>query len=218
MKAFPRLLRQIVLCELLLVVAVPAAIAQFAGMGGDEGSDRPNFIRAANFITVVSPRGDEIASINLLTGKTSRARLCGTGDRPKLSTLVQGPGVVATLIRGTKILRIAASDDQDGTLISQDLVEPASGAVVPIVGRGIACYVVGDHAYAFSPILKRWGVVKLATGHGKHPEVGSGYATVVAPNHIYTFTPKTAKWEHVDLEKLFGPGEPAIKGEAGSRE
>ena len=68
----------------------------------------------------------------------------------------------------------------------------------------MAAYVIGRHAYAFSPRLKSWDVVKLAAGHAEYPSIGPGYATVEAPGHIYTFSNQTGKWDDIDVEKVFG--------------
>ena len=52
---------------------------------------------------------------------------------------------------------------------------------MPIVGPDMAAYVIGRHAYAFSPRLKSWDVVRLAAGHAEYPSIGPGYATCRPP-------------------------------------
>ena len=187
----------------------PAVLAQggFAGEGLSRKTDRPNYVRLDNLIIVVSTRGDQVASLNVQTGKTDRLQLSASGDLRIDATPVVGPGVVAFNVKGAKITRIAASDTVTGALIPQDLREPVEGLAIAVVGPDVAAYVLGRYAYAFSPTLNRWDVVELAAGHPGWPEVGHGHATVVAPGHIYTFTSKTGKWDHIDMHKVFDSAE-----------
>jgi len=201
--------RMISLSAMLGPLFVPCSPA-FARAGESEkAEERPNFVRLENSLTVVSPRGDQVATLNGLTGKTSVVRLAETTSDPLQVDLIVGPGVIATSIRGTKITRIAASNTKDGQLITQTLVQPVDGLASPIVGPGIAAYVIGHHAYAFSPTVNRWGVVPLSEGHVRYAEVCSGHATVYAPGHVYTFSCATGKWDHLDLKKIFGSADAA---------
>jgi hypothetical protein len=198
---------------LLLAGSLPAP-AQLGG--GGQGQQPPVFVRYDNFVTVVSPHGDQVASFNVMTGKTSLVRLAEPKDPPLTILPVSAPGVVALSVEGPKVTRIAASDTATGILVTQDLSEPARGRATPVLGPGVAAYVIGRHAYGFSPALNRWGVVELAAGHEDSPQVGSGHATVTAPGHVYTFSSKTGKWDDIDLFQVFGVG--GAKAEAARAE
>jgi hypothetical protein len=185
----------------LLALSSPLALAQ-----PGEKPSRPSYVRLDNFLIVVSPQGDKIASFNVITRKTDVLRLSKSNDTRIEVTPIVGPGVVAFALKGSRITRIAASDSVTGALIPQDLRESVEGQVVPIVGPDVAVYVTGRYAYAFSPVLNRWDVAELAAGHEESPEVGSGRATVCAPGHIYTFSSKTGKWDHIIINNMFSNG------------
>jgi hypothetical protein len=192
----------------LFALGSPAALAQQPG-GLNDVSEKPappNYARFDNFLIVVSPRGDKVASFNVKTRKSDLVRLSESDDTRLDVQPIIGPGVVALFLRGHKITRIAASDTVTGALIPQDLREPVDGAVQPIVGPGVAAYVIGRYAYAFSPEMNCWDVTELAAGHSKHPVIGAGTATVVSAGHIYTFSSKTGKWDHIDIDKLSSSG------------
>jgi hypothetical protein len=181
-----RMLKVVVLTALAPAWAAcgPSATAQDDGGGQGRGSAGPVYLRYENFVTAISPRGDRVASVNVVTGKTSVVRLAGPQDAPLTVFPIGGPGVVALSVQGPRVTRIAASDAVDGTLIAQDLREPAEGNVTPIVAADVAAYVVGRYAYAFSSRSNRWDVVELAAGHDEFPTVGNGQATVSAPGHV----------------------------------
>jgi hypothetical protein len=190
----------------LFALSSPLALAQLG-----EKPSGPSFVRLDNFLIVISPQGDKVASFNVKTGKTDVLRLSKSNDTRIEVTPIVGPGVVAFALKGPKITRIAACDGVTGALIPQDLREPVEGRVMPIVGPDVAAYVTGRYAYAFSPALNRWDVVELAAGHGEFPEVGSGHATVSAPGHIYTFSSKTARWDHISVDDVFGNNKEAVE-------
>jgi hypothetical protein len=197
---------------IIAVVHILALSSPVHSQGPGQQTDQPNCTRLDDFMIVVSPRGDKVASFNVLTKKTSLLRLSATGDTRLRVVPIVGPGVGALHVQGAKITRIAAFDTVTGELIPQDLREPVvEGTASPMVGPNVAAYVIGRYAYAFSPKLNRWDVAELAAGHSKYPEIGPGYATVVADGHVYTFSNKTGKWDHIDINKIFDSAEGPTK-------
>jgi hypothetical protein len=126
---------------------------------------------------------------------------------------ITGPGVVAVLLKGPKITRIAAAD-QAGTWITQDLREPVEGQVSPIVGVNVAAYALGRYVYAFSAAASRWDVAELPEGVPTRPVVGGNEITLEGGGHIFTFSAQTGKWNDLDLNAIFKSAED--QGEAGT--
>ena len=60
------------------------------GNGIDQHRDTPNYIHMANFVIVISPRGNKVASYNVQTKKTTLIRLSEAADTGTRATPIVG--------------------------------------------------------------------------------------------------------------------------------
>jgi len=168
---------------------------------GDEKSP-PRYFRQGSFLIVVSPVGDRATLYNLDTKKSESLELSGSKEGPLEVTPVLGENLVALLLKGPKVTRIAIADTASGTWHSQALRKPFEGQAVPIVAPGIVIYKVGRDVYAYSTETERWDMAELPEGSRALPTIVRGTATIESHGHIYTFAGKTGKWDHVDVRAI----------------
>ena len=136
------------------------------------------------------------------TTKSESIELSGSNEAPlEVSTLLD-QNLVALMLRGPKVTRIAVADIASCTWHAQELRHPVDGRVVPIVGPGVVVYNLGRDVYAYAAEAQRWDVALLPEGMRSTPVVGPGFATIESDGHIYTFTAKTGKWKHVDVRAI----------------
>lgn len=183
-----------------------AAIATAPGSKGPDappgGPEQPSVTEHGKFLLVVSPRGDKIMIYNTETKQTQSVRLSASKEPPLVVTPIIGPGVVALLVSGPKITRIAAARNIEGPWHTQDLREPVEGKASPMVFPNMAAYFLGRYVYAFSPEKERWDVLKLPEGVSGSPNMGIGSVVVRGGGHIYTFTASTGKWDDLDINAI----------------
>lgn len=117
-------------------------------------------------------------------------------------SLIEGPNVVALMVSGKKITRLAAAAKATGNWIPVDLRAPVEGQAMPIVGNGVVVYGLGRHVYAFSSDAKRWDVLDLPEGVRATPIVGNQSARVEYDGQIHEFSAATGKWKHIDFNSL----------------
>jgi hypothetical protein len=117
-------------------------------------------------------------------------------------TTIEGPNVVALMVSGPRITRLAASREITGDWIPVDLREPVEGRANPIVGQGIAVYGLGRHVYAYSSETNRWDVLDLPAGTQANPIVGPGSARVENDGQVHEFNASTGRWKHIDTRAI----------------
>ena len=169
------------------------------------GADKtpPRYFRQGSLIIVVSPVGDRATLYNLDTKKSESVELSGSKEGPLEVSPVLGDNLVALLLKGPKVTRIAIADTASGTWHAQDLRKPFDGQAVPIMAPGIVIYKVGRDVYAYSTETERWDMAELPEGSRAMPSIVRGTATIESNGHIYTFAGKTGKWDHVDVRAPF---------------
>ena len=123
-------------------------------------------------------------------------------ELPLNVTTIEGPNVVALMVSGAKITRLAAATEMSGDWIPIGLREPVQGRAVPIVGAGIVAYGLGRHVYAFGSEARRWDILDLPEGKAATPIVGPGSARVELDGQIHEFSAKTGKWKHIDTRAI----------------
>jgi hypothetical protein len=185
------------------------APVQPGGPDAAEAERSPTSFRQGNNLFVFTPGGDRIAIYNLETKKSEVIELAGSRDAPVEVSPVVGPSLMALSLKGSKITRIAVADLPSGTWHTQDLRQPVEGQASPIVGPGVALYILGRHAYAYSAPAHRWDVAELPEGLRAAPALSNEGVTLQGRGHIYLFSLASGKWEHIDLRAILDVvGEP----------
>ena len=167
-----------------------------------EDTSPPRYFRQGSFVIVISPVGDRVTLYNLDTKKSESLELSGSKDAPLEVTPILDENLVALMLKGPKVTRIAVADIASGTWHSQELRKPIDGQAVPIVASGVVVYNLGRDVYAYGAEAQRWDVAELPEGVRAMPSVGPGTATIESHGHIYTFAGKTGKWDHVDVRAI----------------
>ena len=162
----------------------------------------PRYFRHGSVIIVISPVGDRVTLYNFETRKSESVGLSGSKEAPLEVNTILDQNLVALMLKGPKVTRIAVADTASCTWHSQELRQPVDGRVVPIVGPGVAVYNLGRDVYAYGAEAQRWDVALLPDGMRFTPVVGTGFATIESDGHIYTFSGKTGKWKHVDVRAV----------------
>jgi hypothetical protein len=172
---------------------------------GEETSP-PRYVRQGSSLIVISPVGDRVTLYNFDTKKSETLELPGSKDAPLDVTPIVAQNVVALMLRGPKITRIAVADTASGTWHAHGLRKPIEGQALPIVAQGVVVYKVGRDVYAYGAEAQRWDVVELPERLQAMPTVGPGTVTIEGEGHIFTFAGKTGKWDHVDLRTILDVG------------
>jgi hypothetical protein len=180
----------------------PGAPHNLGGPAPDREANLPRYFRQGSFVIVSSPVGDRVTLYSFETKKAESLELSGSKDAPLEVTPILGQNLVALMLKGPKVTRIAVADTASGTWHSQELRKPVEGRAVPIVASGVVVYDLGREVYAYSDEAKSWDVALLPEGIRAMPFVGPGAATIETDGHIYTFTGKTGKWDHVDIRAI----------------
>jgi hypothetical protein len=162
----------------------------------------PRYFRQGKSIIVISPVGDRITLHDVDTKKSASLELSGSTEAPLEVTPVTVGDLIALMVKGPKITRIAVANTASGTWRSQDLREPIDGEAVPIVAPGVAVYAVGRNVYAYGAESDRWDVAELPEGVRAAPVVSPGAVTIETDGHIYAFSAKTGKWNHTDVRAI----------------
>jgi hypothetical protein len=168
----------------------------------DQNARAPRYFRQGSTIIVISQVGDRVTLYNLDTKKSRSLELSGSKDAPLQVTPIVGENLVALMLKGPKVTRIAIADTATGTWHSQDLRKPIDGEAMPIVAAGVAVYTIGRNIYAYGAESQRWDVVELPEGVRAGPVVGPGSVTLEDHGHIYSFTGNTGKWSHIDVRAI----------------
>ncbi len=184
--------------------AVPSTRDDAGRPASGEEKSPPRYFRQGNFLIVVSPVGDRATLYNLDSKKSESLELSGSKEGPLEVSPVLGDNLVALLLKGPKVTRIAIADTASGTWHSQALRKPFEGQAVPIMAPGIVIYKVGRDVYAYSTETERWDMAELPEGSRALPSIARGTATIESNGHIFTFVGKTGKWDHVDVRALLG--------------
>jgi hypothetical protein len=136
------------------------------------------------------------------TTKTTEAGRAEQVSSSVRVTPIEGPAVVALMVAGPRITRIAAAREMGGDWSPIDLREPVEGRAVPIVGQNVVAYGLGRWVYAFSSEANRWDVLELGEGARATPIVGPGSVRVQHDGQIYDFTSRAGKWKHIDTRAI----------------
>jgi hypothetical protein len=172
------------------------------GPASDAGSQTPRYMQNGRSLIVISPAGDRVTLYNLDTRKSEPLTLSGTKEAPLEVTPILGVNIVALMIKGSKVTRLAVGDTASGTWHPQDLRKPIDGQVTPIVGQTIVVYTVGQDVYAYGAESQRWDLAEIPEGVPATPTVAADSATIESNGHIYMFSGKTGKWNHIDVRTI----------------
>jgi hypothetical protein len=172
----------------------------------DEAGSPPRYFRQGRSLIVISPVGDRVTLFDIETKEARSLELSGSKDLPLEVTPIAAENIVALMLKGSKITRIAVADTANGIWHAQELRTPAEGAVVPIIAPGVVVYVQGRDVYAYGGSARRWDVTEVAEGVRAEPVVGPETATIENNGHIYTFAGKSGKWEHVNIRAILDVG------------
>jgi len=188
------------------------------GMAGMVAPGLKNVSLRTELLTAsLSPGRDQILVHSLETGTWSRYRApqgtkinpIATGTGGITSSGVFGgagaPGdridLMALDVTGERIGQVAAIGSKSKTWRTQDLVEPATTRIWPVVSGTIAVYSVGRHVYAYSSVADRWDVLALKAAPEKtaQPTITLRSALVEEGDSIHIFNAGTGKWESADV-------------------
>jgi hypothetical protein len=145
--------------------------------------------------------GAKVVVRNNQTAKAGALDLPATEKAPiDVRPVVVGE-LLALHLEGAQVARVAALDVPAAQWYAQDLREPFSGALDPIVGPAVVIYTAGRRVYAFGAPAHRWGVLELPEGARPNPVLTGDGATVEADGAVHTFDPKTAEWRRTEAAK-----------------
>jgi hypothetical protein len=184
----------------------PGARHDLGGPAPDREATLPRYFRVGSTVIIISPVGDRITLYSFETKKAESLELSGSKDAPLEVTPVVDSNLVALMLKGPKVSRIAVADTVSGTWHSQELRKPIEGRATPIVASGVVVYSLGRNVYAYGAEAQRWDVAELPDGVHAIPTVGPGIATIESDGHIYTFAGKTGKWDHLDVRAILDGG------------
>jgi hypothetical protein len=195
--------------------------------GGEIGEPEVEFPRPTgptycrikdDLLMVISPEGEKVVVYNTATKKAKSVRLSEDKKTPLQVTPLYGPGVVALMVQGPKITRVAAFALGDLTWYPVDLREPVEVASPMVDPRGVT-YALGRRYYIFDQTSKRWDILEMPEGPRVTPIFHpNGSITYEHDGHIYTFNRKSGKWDDLDTRTILdAPEDPNdAKPKAGS--
>ena len=134
----------------------------------------------------------------------------GSKDAPLEVTPIVAQNLVALMLNGPKVTRIAVADLVSGTWHSQDLRKPIDGRAVPIIAADVVVYTLGRDVYAYGAAAHRWDVAELPEGTQAVPSVGSGTATIEEMDISIRLRERQVSGDHVDVRAL-------LDGKAGQK-
>jgi hypothetical protein len=185
------------------VHAVPDTVPAPAGQPESPEADRsPTSSRLGDMLLISTPGSSRVAMYDLKTRKTQAIELGDPKDPPVQVTFLTGADPVALLLNGPKITKIAVADVASGTWHVQDLRQPFRGQAAPIAGPGLAVYILGRYAYAYSVRIRHWEVIEVPEGLRAEGMPGFQGVTIQGRGHIYSFSAETGKWDHLDLRAI----------------
>ncbi len=199
----------------------PPAVAdptRWPGMAGMVAPGLKNVSLRTELLTAsLSPGRDQVWVHSLETGTWSRYR---APQGTKINPIATGTGgitssggfggagapgeridLMALDVTGDRIGQVAAIGSRSKTWRTQDLVEPATTRIWPLVSGTIAVYSVGRHVYAYSSVADRWDVLALKAAPEKtaQPTITLRSAIVEEGDSIHIFNAGTGKWESADV-------------------
>lgn len=156
-----------------------------------------------NQMLITAPGDNRVAVYDPQTKKSWTIELSPAQDAPVVAVPITGQGLLALDCSGPKVTRLAVFQfGTEGGWWTQDLREPSTGRVSPILGPGTAVYIAGRHAYAFSAWTHRWEIVELPEGFRPNLVVRGDGVYLEGDGHVYFFRGETSKWEQLDLRAI----------------
>jgi hypothetical protein len=159
----------------------------------------------------------KVSMLDLETRKRERFRLQEVGDGPMEIVPIDGGNLVALMLTGPKIRRVAVYDRAAGQWYPKELGEVVDGKASPVMNLQVVAYAVGQRVYAYSAAARRWDAVELPKGVPATPIVFPNSVKIECSDQIYTFKGNTGRWEHTDIRALLEAPEDEPKAKAGDR-
>jgi RNA polymerase sigma factor (sigma-70 family) len=169
------------------------------------GPYEPRYSQNGDLFFVTSPLGDKFSIYDAATNKASTVRLPSSKEFPLQVTPSVGGDVISLSLNGPKLSRLYAFSRADWKWYPQDIKEPVTGAVSPILASSGGCYYAqGRTIYAFGAGAKRWTILDLPQDAPAPPRMGSTSDSIFVEydGHIYKFSDKSGEWKHMDLRAL----------------
>ena len=169
------------------------------------GPYEPRYSQNGDLFFVTSPLGDKFSIYDAATNKASTVRLPSSKEFPLQVTPSVGGDVISLSLNGPKLSRLYAFSRADWKWYPQDIKEPVTGAVSPILASSGGCYYAqGRTIYAFGAGAKRWTILDLPQDAPAPPRMGSTLDSIFVEydGHIYKFSDKSGEWKHIDLRAL----------------
>jgi len=174
----------------------------------------PRHIQQGPYIIVTSPKGDRVAVYDKRTGGSKLLELPVPDGSRHVVTPILGNRILALIIQGPKISRIAVYtvygnvDPSVEAWYPQELREPVDQ--VSVTFRSMtAAYALGRYVYAFSARSDRWDVLELPPG--SQPSLGQDPKSFTVSNggHLYEFNESSGKWVDIDFNAILEKTMPA---------
>ena len=160
-----------------------------------------------DLLLLISPQGDRVVAYDTNTKKARSLRLSEDKKNSRQVTIIAGPQILALMLKGPKITRVAVLDIGTRTWYPMDLREPVDVAL-PTVGPGWVEYIIGRRHYLFNMPWKRWIVVEPPEGvNANLMRSPNGSYTCEHNGHIYTFDKNTGKWDDLDTKAILNAPE-----------
>ena len=167
------------------------------GMGGPPRNPESTIpaVASAEIIAVPSSGGDKVWAQSLKGGAWKLYRV-PTGVK---ATIILSGNVLALMMVGPEIRQVVVFDAASAEWLPQDLREPVTGRVLPMINQDLAVYSTGRFVYAFSALAKRWDVLEPAEGP-RSVQFYSTHFQVMVGSRLHIFSAWTGRWSHLDTE------------------
>jgi RNA polymerase sigma factor (sigma-70 family) len=118
-------------------------------------------------LIVVASAPHQLTFYNALNGKSNIFEI----PEGVVAEPLANPTIAVLAMHGKEIPRVAAFAAENEAISVLELEEPVSGAIIPVIGKGLAAFAVGKHVYAYSGPVDSWGVIERDEDTGTMPVV-----------------------------------------------
>lgn len=182
--------------------------------GGKPGEPRYRHVGDVVYVTSANNDSFTVFAIYPRPGKSATVRFPAEDGLPRSINWTNNGAMFALVVDAPKLKRLDVYIPNVHKWYSQDLKQPHSGAMTPIMGNTVLAYRDGRYVYAFGTVANKWGVLELPEGFDAEPVVGYNDVKIEKDGHLYEFNTNKGEWIHTDLrEAIKAAIERETKGE-----